>query len=108
MDFADKLLEELDTPEGQAKIDKWVEEYIVQEEAKNKQIRIMMSNLNYLKWLNQFMQDKESFYDDDWLYFPEQITDSDQKKVDILGLFYEGINNYAKLNYIYPYLIMLK
>ena len=103
MDFAEKLLKELETPEGQAKIDKWVQEYIAQEEAKKQQIRSMMSNLTYLKWLNQFMQNKESFSDDDWLYSPEQITDSDWKKVDILGLFYEGINNYAKLNYIYPY-----
>ena len=48
------------------------------------------------------MQDKDTFFDDDWSYSPLEIKDNDKKNVDNLYLFYEGIEDYAAKNYIYP------
>lgn len=62
----------------------------------------IMSNTAYIEWLIQFTQDKESFYDDDWSYFPEKISESDKENVEKLGLLYKGIYKYAENNYIYP------
>ena len=62
----------------------------------------IMSNTTYIEWLIQFTQDKESFYDNDWSYFPEKISESDKENVEKLGLFYKGINKYAENNIIYP------
>ena len=62
----------------------------------------IMSNTTYIEWLIQFTQDKESFYDDEWSYFPEKISESDKENVEKLGLFYKGITKYADNNYIDP------
>ena len=68
-------------------------------EAKRKE---MFSNTNYVKWLESFTIEHPDFSDDDWLYFPEKISHEDNEKVKNLHLFYEGIELYAKKNYIYP------
>ena len=69
---------------------------------KREETEKIMSNTTYIEWLIQFTQDKESFYDDDWSYFPEKISESDKENVEKLRLFYDGINKYAENNYIYP------
>ena len=55
--------------------------YIFQEE--HEKIKKLMSNIDYLKWLYQFTQDKDSFSSDDWLYFPERISETDRKMLMI-------------------------
>ncbi len=102
MTAAERLLKEMETLEGKEKIDKWVTEYIEKEKNKIEKINILMSNTNYLEWLNQFTQDKESFCDDDWLYFSDLISETDRENVSKLCLFYEGIERFAKSNHIYP------
>ena len=102
MTSAEKILKDLETPEGKERMDKWVEEYIAKEKVKSEKIKRMMSNPTYIEWLNQFTQDKDGFSDDDWLYFPEKISESDREKVEQLCLFYEGIDKYATKNHIYP------
>ena len=102
MKITKKMLDEIKTPEARVDMDRWFAKYIEKENARNEEIKVMMSNTNYLEWLTQFTKDKEGFSDEDWLYFPERIKDSDKAKVEKLGLFYDGIDNYAKLNYIYP------
>ena len=84
------------------KADKFIMDYIEGlrvSEAKRKE---MFSNTNYLKWLESFTIEHPGFSDDDWLYFPEKISQEDNEKVKNLHLFYEGIELYAKKNYIYP------
>ena len=81
---------------------KFIKEYIEKENVERKKTKALMSNTNYLEWLNQFTQDKEGFSDNDWLYFPERIKKSDNENVDKLCLFYEGIRQYAESNHIYP------
>lgn len=102
MNVAERILKEMETPEGKAKLDKWVEEYWAKEKVKNEKIKKLMANKDYLIWLDQFTQDKDEFYDDDWLYCPEKIKDSDKENVEKLCLLYEGINNYSQQNHIYP------
>lgn len=102
MSLAEKISKEIETPEGKAKISKWVAEYIEKENVKSENIKVIMSNTNYLEWLCKFTQDKEGFSNDDWLYFPELIKDSDKENVEKLCLFYEGIDKYARQNHIYP------
>ena len=102
MKAAEKILKDLKTPEGKVKMDKWVEKYITKQKEKEKKIKDMMSNTSYIEWLNEFTQDKDGFSDDDWLYFPEKISDSDRENVLKLCLFYEGIDNYSQQNHIYP------
>ena len=102
MNAAEKILKDMETPEGKARMNKWVEEYIAKEKVKSEKIKSMMSNTAYIEWLNQFTQDKDGFSDDDWLYFPEKISESDRENVEKLCLFYEGIDKYSKQNHIYP------
>lgn len=96
------LLKKIQTPEGKAEIDKWIDDFIKKQKIKDMEIKSIISNTNYFEWLNLFTQDKESFFDDEWLYFPEAILESDRKNVEKLCLFYEGIDRYASSNYIYP------
>lgn len=102
MNAADKILKDIKTLEGKAKMDKWIEKYITEQKVKEKKIKDMMSNTAYIEWLNEFTQDKDGFSDDDWLYFPEKISEFDRKNVEKLCLFYEGIDNYSQQNHIYP------
>ncbi len=102
MKITKKMLNEIETPEARVDMDRWFLKYIEKENARNEEIKIMMANQSYLEWLTQFTKDKEGFSDEDWLYFPERIKDSDKANVEKLGLFYDGIDNYAQQNYIYP------
>lgn len=102
MSCAEKILKEINTPEGKEKIKKWAEEYFAKENAKNIKMEEMLSNTDYINWLNKFTIEHSSFTDDDWLYFPEKISKEDLEKVNNLHLVYRGIEKYANENYIYP------
>ena len=52
-------------------------------------------NKEYFEWLKSFTEDKGGFYDDDWLYFPEELSELDRKNVAKLSLFYNCIDDYA-------------
>lgn len=62
----------------------------------------MFSNTNYIKWLDTFTLEHPNFTDEDWLYFPKKIKEEDYDNVSNLHLLYEGIERYARKNYIYP------
>lgn len=84
------------------KADKFIKDYIeglrVSEAKRNE----MFSNTNYIKWLEGFTTKYESFADDSWLYAPTELSHEENEKVANLHLLYEGIELYAKKNYIYP------
>lgn len=102
MSEIDKLLEELETPAGKAKMDVLIAKYAAKEKIKNEKIKEMMSDVTYFDWLIQFTKSNVKFCDDDWLYCPEKITEIDRKNVENLNLFYDGIEQYAKKNGINP------
>ena len=84
-----------------SQVSPWLKEYLDKIKIKEERIKIMMSSAIYFEWLNKFMNDKDSFSDSDWLYSPEELSESDTKNVNDLCLFYEGIKKYADQNYIY-------
>ena len=76
---------------------------IIERLTKNREeTKKIMSDTTYSEWLIQFTQDKERFYDNEWSYFPEKISESDKENVEKLGLFYGGITDYSNKNYINP------
>ena len=44
-------------------------------------------SLDYIKWLIEFMKDKEYFSDDEWDYSSEKLNEFDQEKVNQLHFF---------------------
>lgn len=97
----EELLKDWDSPENKAITEKVVKETI---DELNKQMEIkeeMISNPNYIEWLCNFTKKNGgSFYSDDWDYKPGVISDSDMKNVNNLGIFFEGIEDYAENNNI--------
>ena len=79
-------------------LDDWFEKMRISGEKRKE----MFSNTNYIKWLEGFTTKYESFADDSWLYAPTELSQEENEKVDNLHLLYEGIELYAKKNYIYP------
>ena len=87
--------------ETQEETKKIIEEVVEKENQKNERIRVLMSSTDYIKWLIAFTKDKEVFFDDEWDYSSEKLSNANQEKVDDLALFFEGIYHYTKANYIY-------
>ncbi len=78
--------------------DKWLKE----KEEKKFKLESLFSSYDYMNWLNKFTASNKEFSLEDFLYFPEKISKEDLDKVNNLGLFFEGIMEYADKNYIYP------
>ena len=57
----------------------------------------MVSSNEYIDWLLEFTEThNNSFYDDDWKYNPEIISDKDKKNIKKLSIFFELVNEYAE------------
>ena len=78
--------------------DKWLKG----KEEKKAKLESLFSSYDYMNWLNKFTASNKGFSLEDFLYFPEKISKEDLDKVNNLGLFFEGIMEYADNNYIYP------
>ena len=102
MNSAEKILQELNTEDKNNKLNNWLQEYIEKQNIKNNEIKKMMSSSDYINWLTNFTIDKDAFSDNDWLYNCSTIKKEDQDNIEKLYLFYEGIDKYARNNYIYP------
>ncbi len=59
----------------------------------------IMSDRTYFEWLSEFTE-KNGGFCDTWLWYIKD--DLDKENLKYLGLFYAGIKEYAKKNYIYP------
>lgn len=77
-------------------------EYVEKENDRKIKMQQMLSNKEYLNWLENFTIEHKNFFNTDWLYFPEKISDSDRINVENLDLLYNEIERYASENYIYP------
>ena len=84
------------------KADKFLMDYFEKLKISDEKRKEIFSNTDYMMWLENFTTYHPSFSDDNWLYFPEKISKEDNEKVNNLSLLYEGIEIYAKKNYIYP------
>lgn len=56
----------------------------------------LVSNLVYMKWLEDFTLHIPTFSDDFWKYVKCEISDYDEEKIRQLSLFLHGILNYCK------------
>ena len=102
MNDTKKISNEMYTAEEKEKAKKMIEEYFIKEKNKNIKIQKMLSNTDYINWLDEFTTKHLNFTDEDWLYFPEKISKEDLEQVKNLHLMYFGIEKYANNNYIYP------
>ena len=60
----------------------------------------IVSNSEYILWLEKFTEKYPSFSDDDWLYKEDEISKEDKMKVYDLQFFIKEIDDYAIRNYI--------
>ena len=60
----------------------------------------LISNNNFISWLEQFTLKYNDFTDDDWLYKPDELSEVDTRNVGKLGLFFEALSDYCHKYYI--------
>ncbi len=101
MDEIEKIKSFLESDEGKVSMNKHVEEMIEKQKRQKEIMKEMLSNTDYIEWLIDFTKDRESFADSDWDYSSEKLNDIDQNNVNNLSLFFEGVYNYARDNYLY-------
>lgn len=97
-----EFFETKERPKDVKSMGELIKNYIDSEKVNKEKINRMLSSTIYFEWLSKFMQDKDSFSDVDWVYFPEQLEETDRENVGQLNLFFEGISEYASQNHIYP------
>lgn len=56
----------------------------------------IVSNYDYISWLEKFTQIHERFASDSWLYKKEELSKSDYNNVEKLHLFFNGISEYCR------------
>ena len=56
----------------------------------------MIENDDYIIWLEEFPLKYPSFYNDDWDYSKEQLTQKDKENLSALNMLYEIIDDYAR------------
>ena len=57
----------------------------------------MISSNEYIDWLFEYTEThNNSFYDDDYVYGPERISDKDKKNIKKLPIFFELVSEYAE------------
>ena len=78
------------------------EKWLKEREERDAKLKSLFSSYDYMNWLNTFTADNKGFSLEDFLYFPEKISKEDLDRVNTLGLFFEGIREYADKNFIYP------
>ena len=74
---------------------------IEKDKKKRQRVLELVYNYDYINWLENFTKTHSSFADDDWLYFPENLSKQDYERVRELSIFYNVIKKYADKNYIY-------
>lgn len=63
----------------------------------NEKINELMTNPNYMEWIIEFTKERNGFTDK-----PDKaLKKKDRDMIALFPLFYQGIENYAKNNYIY-------
>lgn len=94
-----EYVEDLKKPEGQEMIKNYLEKFKMSEGIKHEEL--LFSAKDYIEWLEVFTMTYSSFTDEKWLYYLENISESDNQEVKNLSFLYNEINLYARNNYIY-------
>lgn len=67
---------------------------------KNNEKRELISNYEYISWLEKFTLIHECFSDDSWLYKPKELSEADNANVKKLSIFFEILYDYCNKYYI--------
>lgn len=112
MNIVEEIRKELQTREGKKKWNNILNHYIDEENEKIKKAKDLVSNTDYITWLNSLGSgddleifinaNVEMFRVDKCIYPQNKISDIDKEQIHNLYLFYMGIATYAHENYIYP------
>ena len=97
-----EILNYLHTPEGKKSLEKAAKKIMEEEKNREKRIKELITEGEYILWLEKFTIKYTRFSDNDWLYCPEEILEADRARVEELTLFYQGIDEYANKNFIFP------
>jgi len=92
----------LETEKGKARMQKFIDNFKKSERIKQNKIKLILEHDDYISWLKTFTMKYPDFSDDEWLYFPSEISKNDNENVNDLNLLYEVVENYANKNYIEP------
>ena len=84
------------------KNDNFVDSFIALEIKKRKDVNKIISNYDYINWVDSYMRDKTCVYDDDPIYNNESIAKKDFSNIYLISALFCAIEKYAKDNYIYP------
>ena len=57
--------------------------------------KALISNYDYINWIENFTVEYPGFSSDSWLYFPEQISLEDYTKVEKLDSFFSALLAYC-------------
>lgn len=57
--------------------------------------KALISNYDYINWIENFTVEYPAFSSDSWLYFPEQISLEDYTKVEKLDSFFSALLAYC-------------
>jgi hypothetical protein len=60
----------------------------------------IISNYDYISWIEKFMLSHDSFADDSWLYNPSEISKEDLQNVRMLDIFFGALSEYCHKYYI--------
>ena len=88
-------------PEGLAKLNNLAKVYKKEALERDQIEEEIMSNDNYLNWLEGFTRTRLEFQSDSYYL---EYSPSDQVGVNQLGYLYRGVNKYARGNGVYPVL----
>lgn len=77
----------------------FIDKYLKEQEENMKLEQNLVSNTDYITWLEEFMSTHPTFCDDEWLYFPEQLEPENLENVSKLWHFFQGITMYVDSSY---------
>lgn len=80
----------------------FIDNYIEKEIEKNEKSEKIISNNEYMLWLENFSSKHNNFCDDYWIKPNNNITEEDIQNVKNLSILFEAISNYANDNFIEP------
>ena len=82
--------------------EEWLEERLLADNELELKLKEMFSDSSYVDWLLNFTLKYSKFKDTEWMYYPDNISPEDYKRVNEMDLFYYGIKKYADENHRYP------
>lgn len=92
------LLDELRKNNEKEKMDNFIKKYIKGQEIRDEETNKLISNSEYMLWLENFTNNINKFCDDDWIYFPNELPEKDRENVYRFNLLFHALEKYVDDN----------